>query len=213
MIYVEKGQWYLLVMTRCKYLTADDRCRIYLNRPKICREYTTDNCEYDGEWSFEKSLRNPRADLGICRGSPSAPAEAAIRQTVDAADRANRDRFDSIGQLSVVDVDSRDFGSRDVGLRIALTVPGIDKPVQKARLDAIGDIADGDAIRNRLINIENENGPAIQPLRGGLRGVHPLDPGSLRGDRRGQAGDLRRDGAQKSRLLLYPGSGRTWWSR
>jgi uncharacterized protein len=54
MVYVDKGQWYLLVMTRCKYLTADDRCGIYLNRPKICRDYTTANCEYDGDWLFDK---------------------------------------------------------------------------------------------------------------------------------------------------------------
>ena len=58
-IYVEKGQWYLLVMTRCQYLTADNRCGIYLNRPKICREYTTDNCEYDNSWSFEKIFETP----------------------------------------------------------------------------------------------------------------------------------------------------------
>jgi len=53
-VYVEKRQWYLLVFSRCDYLTKDNRCGIYLNRPKICREYTTDNCEYDSDWSFEK---------------------------------------------------------------------------------------------------------------------------------------------------------------
>jgi Fe-S-cluster containining protein len=59
MIYVEKGQWYLLVMTRCQYLTHQDRCSIYWNRPKICRDYTTANCEYDDEWSFEKLFETP----------------------------------------------------------------------------------------------------------------------------------------------------------
>jgi Fe-S-cluster containining protein len=59
LIYVDKAQWYLLVMTRCQYLTADDRCAIYLNRPKICREYTTANCEYDDDWSFEKIFETP----------------------------------------------------------------------------------------------------------------------------------------------------------
>ena len=43
----------------CKYLTDDDRCRIYLNRPKICREYTTDECEYDDDWSFDKVFETP----------------------------------------------------------------------------------------------------------------------------------------------------------
>lgn len=54
LVYVEKATWYLVVMTKCKYLTRDDRCRLYLNRPKICREYTTDDCEYDSDWLFDK---------------------------------------------------------------------------------------------------------------------------------------------------------------
>jgi Fe-S-cluster containining protein len=59
LIFVEKKQWYLLVMTRCTYLTRDDRCRIYLNRPKVCRDYTTDRCEYDDEWTFDKIFETP----------------------------------------------------------------------------------------------------------------------------------------------------------
>jgi Fe-S-cluster containining protein len=54
MIYVDKGTWYLLVGTRCKYLSRDNRCGVYMNRPKICQEYTTDDCEYDTDWTFEK---------------------------------------------------------------------------------------------------------------------------------------------------------------
>jgi Fe-S-cluster containining protein len=59
MIYVDKGQWYLLVLTRCRYLTPEDRCGIYLNRPKICRDYTTARCEYDDDWLFEKLFETP----------------------------------------------------------------------------------------------------------------------------------------------------------
>ena len=59
LVYVEKGTWYLVVMTRCKYLTRDDRCRTYLSRPKICRDYTTNECEYDDDWLFEKVFETP----------------------------------------------------------------------------------------------------------------------------------------------------------
>ncbi len=59
MIYVEKGTWYLLVMTRCHFLRSDNRCGIYFNRPKICREYKTNNCEYDSDWSFERIFETP----------------------------------------------------------------------------------------------------------------------------------------------------------
>ena len=59
LVYVEGTTWYLLVMTRCKYLTRDDRCQIYHSRPRTCREYTTAECEYDDEWTFEKVFETP----------------------------------------------------------------------------------------------------------------------------------------------------------
>lgn len=57
--YVEKGTWYLVVMTRCNYLDRDNHCLIYHARPKICREYTTAECEYDDDWIFEKVFETP----------------------------------------------------------------------------------------------------------------------------------------------------------
>jgi Fe-S-cluster containining protein len=58
-IYVDKGTWYLLVMSRCNYLSRDNKCGIYHNRPKVCREYTTAECEYDDDWSFDKVFESP----------------------------------------------------------------------------------------------------------------------------------------------------------
>lgn len=58
-VYVHEEQWYLMVLTECQYLLPDNRCGIYLNRPKICREYTTDTCEYNDPWSFEKVFETP----------------------------------------------------------------------------------------------------------------------------------------------------------
>jgi Fe-S-cluster containining protein len=59
LIYYEKKSWYLMVKTRCKYLTPENRCGIYVNRPRICREYSTADCEYDSEWEFEKVFETP----------------------------------------------------------------------------------------------------------------------------------------------------------
>lgn len=59
LVYVDKAIWYLVVMTRCKYLSQDNRCKIYLNRPKVCQEYTTAECEYDTDWMFEKVFETP----------------------------------------------------------------------------------------------------------------------------------------------------------
>ncbi|MDB5320376.1 MAG: Flagellin N-methylase [Phycisphaerales bacterium] len=47
-VFIEKRKWYLGVYSRCKHLQADNRCGIYETRPKICREYSTDNCDYHG---------------------------------------------------------------------------------------------------------------------------------------------------------------------
>ena len=47
-VFIEKKKWYLGIYSRCKHLQTDNRCGIYQTRPKICREYSTDNCDYHG---------------------------------------------------------------------------------------------------------------------------------------------------------------------
>ena len=32
---------------------ADNLCGIYETRPQICRDYTTDNCEYEDDWVYD----------------------------------------------------------------------------------------------------------------------------------------------------------------
>ncbi|HYE18940.1 MAG TPA: YkgJ family cysteine cluster protein [Tepidisphaeraceae bacterium] len=53
-VFIEKKKWFLGVYARCKHLQPDNRCGIYATRPKICRKYTTDNCDYHGgEYDWE----------------------------------------------------------------------------------------------------------------------------------------------------------------
>jgi len=52
-VFTDKGDWYLLVHTTCKHLRDDYRCGIYETRPQICREYSTRNCEYEDEWTYD----------------------------------------------------------------------------------------------------------------------------------------------------------------
>ena len=53
-IFVEKSQWYIGIANRCKQLQPDNRCGVYETRPKVCRGYSTDNCDYHGgEYEFE----------------------------------------------------------------------------------------------------------------------------------------------------------------
>jgi Fe-S-cluster containining protein len=55
-VFTDEDDWYLLVHTECKHLQADYRCGIYETRPQICREYTTDACEYEDDWTYERYL-------------------------------------------------------------------------------------------------------------------------------------------------------------
>lgn len=58
-VFTEDDTWYLMVHSDCKHLQPDHRCGIYETRPQICREYTTDNCEYDDDWTYEKYFETP----------------------------------------------------------------------------------------------------------------------------------------------------------
>jgi Fe-S-cluster containining protein len=53
-VFIEKRRWYLGVYARCKHLEQDNRCGIYEKRPRICRDYSTENCDYHGgEYDWE----------------------------------------------------------------------------------------------------------------------------------------------------------------
>ncbi len=54
-VFVEDGDWYLHIETTCQHLQPDFRCGIYETRPQICRDYSTDNCDYhSGDYGWEQ---------------------------------------------------------------------------------------------------------------------------------------------------------------
>jgi uncharacterized protein len=53
-VFTEKGDWYLLVYTQCKHLRGDNLCGIYDQRPQVCRDYKTVDCEYDDDWVYDQ---------------------------------------------------------------------------------------------------------------------------------------------------------------
>lgn len=52
-VFKEDDDWYLLVHTVCKHLQDNNMCGIYETRPQICRDYTTKNCEYESDYTYE----------------------------------------------------------------------------------------------------------------------------------------------------------------
>lgn len=59
-IFVEDGDWYISMVTNCRHLQPDYRCGIYETRPKICRDYSADNCDYhSGDYGWEHHFATP----------------------------------------------------------------------------------------------------------------------------------------------------------
>jgi Fe-S-cluster containining protein len=58
-VFKEGETWYLLVHTRCRHLHDDNRCGIYETRPQICRDYSTKDCEFDDDWTYDFYLERP----------------------------------------------------------------------------------------------------------------------------------------------------------
>ncbi len=54
-VFVEDGDWYINVKNVCRHLDKHTyRCRMYKNRPRICRGYTTKDCDLtEGEYDYE----------------------------------------------------------------------------------------------------------------------------------------------------------------
>ena len=59
-VFVEDGEWYINMATRCRYLLPDGRCGTYATRPRICRQYSEENCDYhSGDYGWELHFTCP----------------------------------------------------------------------------------------------------------------------------------------------------------
>lgn len=78
-VFIEDGDWYLMVHTVCKHLMSDNRCGIYETRPQICREYTTDNCEYEDDWTYDQYFETPEQIYEYAEAILPTPRGKGIR--------------------------------------------------------------------------------------------------------------------------------------
>ena len=78
-VFVDNGDWYLLVHTVCKHLQEDYRCGIYYTRPQICREYSTKICEYEDEWTYEQYFETPEQIVEYAEVYFDKPGGESIR--------------------------------------------------------------------------------------------------------------------------------------
>jgi Fe-S-cluster containining protein len=75
-----RTKWNLVVWTQCQYLLPDNGCMIYDTRPQVCRDYSTEGCEYDTPWSFEQSFDSPDAIEAYGREYLASAREARRRK-------------------------------------------------------------------------------------------------------------------------------------
>ena len=67
----------------------DNRCGIYETRPQVCRDYSTKDCEYEDDWTYDFYLETTRAGFEYCeamlpgrvRHNPQPEAGAAANLT------------------------------------------------------------------------------------------------------------------------------------
>ena len=61
-VFVEDGDWYINIKNRCRHLDGKNyKCRIYNDRPKICRGYRHSDCDYiEGEYDYELHFTNDK---------------------------------------------------------------------------------------------------------------------------------------------------------
>ena len=58
-VFVDGASWFLLIPGDCQHLQADHMCGAYETRPQICRDYTTDSCEYDNDGVYDQYFETP----------------------------------------------------------------------------------------------------------------------------------------------------------
>lgn len=78
-VFNEDNSWYLLVHSECRHLQSDNRCGIYDTRPLICREYSTDDCEYEDDWLYDQYIDLPDQAAEFAEAILPRPKGESIR--------------------------------------------------------------------------------------------------------------------------------------
>lgn len=58
-IYVDDDTWYICIYADCRHLQPDNSCGVYEDRPQICRDYSTSDCEYDDDGVHDLLFETP----------------------------------------------------------------------------------------------------------------------------------------------------------
>jgi Fe-S-cluster containining protein len=89
-VFVDGASWFLLIPGDCQHLQADHRCGAYETRPEICREYSTDNCEFGNDGVYDQYFETPEQLWEYAhavlppklRRAPDAPISLPVLQMI-----------------------------------------------------------------------------------------------------------------------------------
>ncbi|TWT41920.1 hypothetical protein RAS1_30440 [Phycisphaerae bacterium RAS1] len=94
-VFVEDGDWYITMSTSCRHVQADNRCGVYATRPKICREYTTESCDYhSGDYNWSQHFTCPEhLDVYVREYFKNKRKASTIRKTKSFRNSLNRKKL------------------------------------------------------------------------------------------------------------------------
>jgi len=59
-VHIDEGDWYISIENRCRMLGPDNRCKIYTERPLICRGYDPATCDFtSGDYGYDEYFETP----------------------------------------------------------------------------------------------------------------------------------------------------------
>lgn len=54
----DEKEWFIEFKTNCKYLNEKNLCKIYKKRPKICKEYSVNECTFHNEYKEKFTFKS-----------------------------------------------------------------------------------------------------------------------------------------------------------
>ena len=74
-VYIKHRKWHLLIHSQCRYLSEDNLCTIYDDRPERCRKHNHPHCELEGKF-YDIMIETPEQfDEYFNMKKPHSPAK------------------------------------------------------------------------------------------------------------------------------------------
>ena len=74
-VHIDEGDWFISLSNRCKMLDKKNQCKVYDERPLICRKYDSENCDLTGgNYGYDEEFHTPKEIDAYARKTLGAEA-------------------------------------------------------------------------------------------------------------------------------------------